>query len=98
MNNGLDPITTQVIRNALSSISDEMALVIMRTAYSSIVRDSMDYSTGLCDRQGRVIAAVNVAGSAGTASLERLREEVLPALLAAAAGIDEAVRHDPSPA
>jgi N-methylhydantoinase B len=56
MNNGLDPITTQVIRNALSSISDEMALVIMRTAYSSIVRDSMDYSTGLCDRQGRVIA------------------------------------------
>ena len=30
MNNGLDPITTQVIRNALSSISDEMALVIMR--------------------------------------------------------------------
>ncbi len=51
-----DPITVQVIRNALSSISDEMALVIMRTAYSSIVRDSMDYSTGLCDRKGRVIA------------------------------------------
>lgn len=51
-----DPITVQVLRNALSSISDEMALAIMRTAYSSIVRDSMDYSTGLCDRQGRVIA------------------------------------------
>jgi N-methylhydantoinase B len=52
----VDPITAQVIRNALSSISDEMALVIMRTAHSAIVRDSMDYSTGLCDRQGRVIA------------------------------------------
>jgi N-methylhydantoinase B len=51
-----DPIIAQVIRNALSSIADEMALVIMRTAFSSIVRDSMDYSTGLCDRQGRVIA------------------------------------------
>ncbi|QEW24117.1 Acetophenone carboxylase delta subunit (plasmid) [Marinibacterium anthonyi] len=51
-----DPITAQVIRNALSSISDEMALVIMRTAHSAIVRDSMDYSTGLCDRHGRIIA------------------------------------------
>lgn len=51
-----DPITMEVVKNALSSIADEMALVIMRTAYSSIVRDSMDYSTGLCDRQGRAIA------------------------------------------
>jgi len=51
-----DPITLEVVKNALSSIADEMALVILRTAYSSIVRDSMDYSTGLCDRQGRVIA------------------------------------------
>ena len=46
----------EVVRNALSSIADEMALVIMRTAYSSIVRDSMDYSTGVCDRHGRVVA------------------------------------------
>ena len=52
----------------------------------------------LHDRHGRVIAAVNVAGSAGTASLERLRQEYLPALLATAARIDEAVRHGPSPA
>ena len=51
-----DPITLEVVKNALSSIADEMALVILRTAYSSIVRDSMDYSTGLCDSQGRVIA------------------------------------------
>lgn len=56
MSIAIDPITAQVIRNALSSISDEMALVIMRTAHSAIVRDSMDYSTGLCDREGRVIA------------------------------------------
>jgi N-methylhydantoinase B len=51
-----DPITLEVVKNALSSIADEMALVILRTAYSSIVRDSMDYSTGVCDRHGRVIA------------------------------------------
>jgi len=51
-----DPITFEVIKNALSSIADEMALVIMRSAYSPVVRDSMDYSTALCDRHGQVIA------------------------------------------
>ncbi len=51
-----DAITLEVVSNALGSIADEMALVIMRTAYSAIVRDSMDYSTGVCDRHGRVVA------------------------------------------
>ena len=46
----------EVVQNALGAIADEMALVIMRTAYSTIVRDSMDYSTGVCDRQGRIVA------------------------------------------
>ena len=52
----LDPITFEVVKNALSSIADEMALVIMRSAYSPVVRDSMDYSTALCDRHGQIIA------------------------------------------
>ena len=37
-----DPVTMEVVRNALSSIADEMALVVMRTAYSTIVRDSIN--------------------------------------------------------
>ncbi len=32
MRSNADPITMEVVRNALSSIADEMALVIMRTA------------------------------------------------------------------
>lgn len=52
----IDPITFEVIKNALASVADEMALVIMRSAYSPVVRDSMDYSTALCDRHGQVIA------------------------------------------
>ena len=52
----VDPITMEVVQNALGAIADEMALVIMRTAYSTIVRDSMDYSTGVCDRDGRIVA------------------------------------------
>jgi N-methylhydantoinase B len=56
MRKDIDPNTFEVIRNALASSADEMALVIMRSAYSQVVRDTMDYSTGLCDRQGQVIA------------------------------------------
>ncbi|MGH6902429.1 MAG: hydantoinase B/oxoprolinase family protein, partial [Geminicoccaceae bacterium] len=53
---GIDPITLEVIRHALSSIADEMALAVMRSAYSSVVRDTMDYSTALCDGRGEVVA------------------------------------------
>ena len=56
MTQRIDPITLEVLKNALSSVADEMALVLMRSAYSPIVRDSMDYSTALCDRSGKVIA------------------------------------------
>jgi N-methylhydantoinase B len=56
MKNKIDPITLEVIQNALNAIGDELALVIMRTAYSNIVRDSMDYSTAVCDHNGRIIA------------------------------------------
>src|SRR5436309_12444040 len=51
-----DPLTLEVIKNALSSVADEMALMVMRSAYSPVVRDTMDYSTALCDRHGQVVA------------------------------------------
>jgi N-methylhydantoinase B len=51
-----DPLTFEVIKNALSSVADEMALMVMRSAYSPVVRDTMDYSTALCDRHGQVVA------------------------------------------
>lgn len=54
--NKTDPVTLEVIRNALEMIADTMALVLMRSAYSSVVRDSMDYSTALFDAKGRMIA------------------------------------------
>jgi N-methylhydantoinase B len=51
-----DPVTFEVIRSALDSIVDDMALTIVRTAYSNVVRDNMDFSTGFCDRDGILIA------------------------------------------
>jgi N-methylhydantoinase B len=63
----IDPITAEVFASALASTADEMALVIMRSAYSAVVRDSMDYSTALCDRHGQIVAqGLTLAGQLGT--------------------------------
>ena len=36
-----DPVTLQIVANALQSIADEMATTIIRTAHSTVVRDGM---------------------------------------------------------
>ncbi|MCA2012058.1 hydantoinase B/oxoprolinase family protein [Cereibacter sphaeroides] len=51
-----DPVTLEILKNALESLADEMALIILRSAYSPIVRDSMDYSTAIFDAEGRLVA------------------------------------------
>jgi N-methylhydantoinase B len=33
----IDPITFEVVKNALGSMVDEMALIIMRTAHSGVI-------------------------------------------------------------
>jgi len=52
----IDPITREIIQNALAAAADEMALALYRTAYSTIVRDCLDYSTSLCNAAGEMIA------------------------------------------
>jgi N-methylhydantoinase B len=52
----LDPILIEVLRNAFESGADQMALILMRTAHSPIVRDAMDFSTALCDASGQNLA------------------------------------------
>jgi len=56
MRSDLDPILLEVFKNGFEAIADEMALILMRTAHSPIVRDAMDYSTALCDPTGQTLA------------------------------------------
>ena len=56
MSQKIDPITFEVIKSALDSIADQSAIILMRSAYSPIVRDSLDYSTAFCDSEGRMLA------------------------------------------
>ena len=52
----VDPIHFELIRNSLGSIADEMALTIVRTSHSGVLKDNMDFSTALCDAGGRMLA------------------------------------------
>ncbi|MAY46095.1 MAG: methylhydantoinase [Rhodobacteraceae bacterium] len=56
MSDQIDPILLEVLKNGFEAIADEMALILMRTAHSPIVRDAMDYSTALCNAKGETIA------------------------------------------
>jgi N-methylhydantoinase B len=52
----IDPVTREIMQNALASAADEMSMALYRTAYSTIVRDCLDYSTSLCNARGEMIA------------------------------------------
>ena len=50
------PVQLELVKNAVGSVVDEMVLTIVRIAYSSIMKDTMDLSSAFCDRRGRMIA------------------------------------------
>lgn len=52
----VDPIGFEVFRNALVAVAEQMAVIIWRTSYSTIVRELLDYSTAIFDPEGRIVA------------------------------------------
>ena len=51
-----DPITREIVNNALLSIADTMAMTVVRTARSAVVKDGMDFSTALFTADGQQVA------------------------------------------
>jgi N-methylhydantoinase B len=51
-----DPIVLELVKNALDAVVDEMAIALMRAAYSTNLKTAMDLSCALCDAGGRLIA------------------------------------------
>ena len=52
----IDPMTREIIKNALLSTADTMALTVVRTARSSVIKHAMDFSTAIFDAEGRQVA------------------------------------------
>ena len=53
---GLDPITLEIIWNGLLSITDECFITLMRSAYSTNIKERHDHSIAIADAKGRLIA------------------------------------------
>ena len=51
-----DPFALELIKNALATLADEMALTISRTARSFVVKEALDFSTALFLADGELIA------------------------------------------
>ncbi|MBF9235281.1 hydantoinase B/oxoprolinase family protein [Microvirga alba] len=58
---GLDPVTLEVLRNALPAISDEMSYDLQRTSYNMMIYEIRDYCTALLDTNGALISQ-NIGG------------------------------------
>jgi len=57
----LDPITLEVLRNALPAIANEMSLDLQRSSYNMMIYEVGDYSCAILDADGQLIAQ-NVGG------------------------------------
>ena len=52
----IDPVTFEVIRNALVAATDEMALALKRSAYSTNIKTRSDFSCAVFDAELRAVA------------------------------------------
>ncbi len=52
----VDPITAEIVRNALVAITDEMKTNLMRTAYNMIIYEALDFTVGLFDAEGNTVS------------------------------------------
>ena len=57
----LDPVTLEVIRNAIPAISNEMSYDLQRTSYNMMIYEVCDYSCTLLDTAGTLMSQ-NIGG------------------------------------
>jgi N-methylhydantoinase B len=51
-----DPATFEIVKNSLYKIAEEMRVVLAKTAYSPILKSAGDYSCGVFDARGDMVA------------------------------------------
>ena len=52
----VDPIMTEIIRNAFEAVTTEMKLTLMRTAYNMIIYEALDFTVGLFTAKGETVS------------------------------------------
>ncbi len=57
----LDPIRLEILYNGLRSIADEAYIALMKSAYSTNIKERRDHSTAIMDRDGRLIVQADAS-------------------------------------
>ncbi len=55
-NQSIDPAAFEIVKNSLYKIAEEMRVVLAKTAYSPILKSAGDYSCGVFDEHGAMVA------------------------------------------
>lgn len=82
----IDPISLEIVWNGLKSIADECFLTIMRSAFSTNVKERHDHSTAIADTAGRLVVQAEMSlpihlasiGGTLTSLLESFRDDIHP--------------------
>lgn len=51
-----DPVVTEIVRNGVVAITEEMKIVLTRTAYNMIIYEALDFTVGIFDVKGDTVS------------------------------------------
>jgi N-methylhydantoinase B len=51
-----DPVVTEIVRNGVIAVTEEMKTNLMRTAYNMIIYEALDFTTGLFTATGQTVS------------------------------------------
>ena len=52
----VDPVMTEIVRNGLVAVTEEMKINLMRTAYNMIIYEALDFTVGVFDAEGNTVS------------------------------------------
>src|SRR5580692_1179440 len=52
----IDPVVTEIVRNGVIAVTEEMKTNLMRTAYNIIIYEALDFTTGLFTAAGETVS------------------------------------------
>ena len=55
MSTQVDPVTTEIIRNAFIAIANDMNATLIRSAFTPVIYEGKDCSVALIDENGEVV-------------------------------------------
>src|SRR5712691_3514869 len=51
-----DPVVTEIVRNGVIAVTEDMKTNLMRTAYNMIIYEALDFTTGLFTPDGETVS------------------------------------------